>query len=57
MAGFFAAFGTSSLDLIESPWAYSVMAVTILIDANLLYIFFTVQKKTPQTDLAHCGFR
>jgi hypothetical protein len=32
------------LDLMESPWAYSVMAVTILIDAYLLYIFFTVQK-------------
>ena len=40
------------LDLMESPWAYSVMAVTILIDAYLLYIFFTVQKaasKRPQT--------
>src|SRR6202790_4578409 len=32
------------LDLMESPWAYSVMAVTILIDAYLLYILFTVQK-------------
>jgi len=32
------------LDLMESPWAYSVMAVTILIDAYLLYIFFAVQK-------------
>jgi hypothetical protein len=32
------------LDLMESPWAYGVMAVTILIDAYLLYIFFTVQK-------------
>jgi len=32
------------LKLIESPWAYSVMAVTILIDAYLLYIFFTRQK-------------
>jgi len=30
--------------LMESPWAYSVLAVTILIDAYLLYIFFTVQK-------------
>jgi uncharacterized protein len=40
------------LNLMESPWAYSVMAVTILIDAYLLYIFFTVQKaasKRPQT--------
>src|SRR5215831_1592449 len=32
------------LNLMESPWAYSVMAVTILIDAYLLYIFFTVPK-------------
>jgi uncharacterized protein len=32
------------LNLIESPWAYSVMMVTILIDAYLLYVFFTVQK-------------
>jgi uncharacterized protein len=28
------------LNLMESPWAYSVMAVTILIDLYLLYIFF-----------------
>jgi hypothetical protein len=28
------------LNLMESPWAYSVMAITILIDAYLLYIFF-----------------
>jgi len=32
------------LNLIESPWAYSVMAITIFIDAYLLYIFFTVQR-------------
>src|SRR5476651_772154 len=32
------------LKLMESPWAYSVMSVTILIDAYLLYIFFTTQK-------------
>jgi len=32
------------LDLMESPWAYSVMAITILIDAYLLYIFFTVRR-------------
>src|ERR1700720_4000984 len=32
------------LDLIESPWAYTVMAITILIDAYLLYVFFTVRK-------------
>jgi uncharacterized protein len=32
------------LNLMESPWAYSVMVITILIDTYLLYIFFTVQK-------------
>jgi uncharacterized membrane protein YfcA len=32
------------LNLMESPWAYGVMAVTILIDAYLLCVFFTVQK-------------
>src|SRR3979490_1893762 len=30
------------LKLMESPWAYSVMAVTILIDIYLLYVFFTI---------------
>jgi hypothetical protein len=34
----------------ESPWAYSVMAITILIDAYLLYIFFTVQKTSTSAD-------
>ena len=33
------------LDLMESPWAYSVMAITILIDVYLLYIFFIVQRR------------
>jgi uncharacterized membrane protein YfcA len=32
------------LNLMESPWAYSVLAVTILIDTYLLYVFFTIQK-------------
>ena len=32
------------LHLMESPWAYSVMAATILIDSCLLYIFFIVQR-------------
>jgi uncharacterized membrane protein YfcA len=32
------------LNLMESPWAYSVMAVTILIDCYLLVVFFTVRK-------------
>src|SRR5712671_7574951 len=34
------------LDLMESPWAYSVMLATILIDIYLLYVFFTVRKAT-----------
>src|SRR5438874_8726417 len=32
------------LNLMASPWAYSVMAATMMIDCYLLYIFFTVQK-------------
>jgi uncharacterized membrane protein YfcA len=32
------------LKLLESPLAYSVMMVAILLDAYLLYIFFTVQR-------------
>jgi hypothetical protein len=32
------------LNLVESPWAYSVMAATILIDIYLLYLFFTGRK-------------
>jgi uncharacterized membrane protein YfcA len=36
------------LGLLASPWAYSVMAITILIDAYLLYIFFTVQRAAPK---------
>jgi uncharacterized membrane protein YfcA len=32
------------LKLMESPWAYSVMGVAILLDTYLLYIFFTVQR-------------
>ena len=39
------------LNLIESPWAYGVMAVTILIDTYLLYIFFTVQKAASMRSL------
>ncbi|MEA2940714.1 MAG: uncharacterized protein QOD09_1243 [Bradyrhizobium sp.] len=32
------------LNLVESAWAYSVMAMTILIDTYLLYVFFTRRK-------------
>jgi len=38
------------LDLIESPWAYTVMAITILIDAYLLYVFFAVQRAATPAD-------
>jgi len=36
------------LKLMESPWAYSAMVLTILVDAYLLYIFFTLQRATSQ---------
>ena len=32
------------LNMMESPWAYSVMAATILIDVYLLYVFFTARR-------------
>jgi uncharacterized protein len=32
------------LKLLEAPWAYSVMAITIVIDSYLLYVFFTSQR-------------
>jgi len=35
------------LNLMESPWAYSVMAATVLLDVYLLYVFFTVRKAAP----------
>ncbi len=37
------------LNLMESPWAYSVLVVTILIDTYLLYVFFTLQRPTRQS--------
>jgi len=40
------------LNLIKSPWAYSALAVTILIDACLLYIFFTIQRPTSKRSQA-----
>jgi hypothetical protein len=33
------------LNLVKSPWAYSVMAITILIDVYLLCIFFTRRRR------------
>jgi uncharacterized membrane protein YfcA len=40
------------LHLMESPWAYCVMAITILIDLYLLYIFFTRQPRPIRTTAA-----
>jgi uncharacterized protein len=33
------------LALVDSPWAYGVMAVTVVIDAYLLYLFFGVRRR------------
>jgi uncharacterized membrane protein YfcA len=40
------------LSLVASPWAYSVMAVAILVDSCLLYVFFTVQRPAARTSEA-----
>lgn len=32
------------LNLVESPWAYGVMAITVLIDGALLYVFFSARR-------------
>ena len=42
------------LKLMESPWAYSVMAVAIVLDSYLLYVFFTRQRLTTQPN-DDCG--
>ena len=44
------------LNLMESPWAYIVLAVTILIDSYLLYIFFT-QKAARRSQTSLLGPR
>src|SRR6478735_8687791 len=41
VVGFGFSRGLIELNLMDSPWAYIVLAITILIDALLLYIFFT----------------
>src|SRR6516225_9901070 len=43
------------LNLMESPWVYSVLAVTILIDTYLLYTFFTVQRPASKRSQALLG--
>jgi len=35
------------LKLVDSPWAYSFMVATILVDLYLLYVFFTVRRGRP----------
>ena len=40
------------LNLIESPWAYGIMAGTIAIDAYLLYVFFTASKRATTSQTA-----
>ncbi|MEP6600787.1 MAG: sulfite exporter TauE/SafE family protein [Nitrospirota bacterium] len=40
------------LKLMESPWAYGVMGVAILLDTCLLYIFFTVQRPAARRSAA-----
>ena len=40
------------LKLMESPWAYSVMAAAILVDSCLLYVFFKVHKPAAGTSEA-----
>jgi hypothetical protein len=32
------------LNLVESPWAYGILVITLLIDACLLYVFFSRQR-------------
>ena len=44
------------LNLMESPWAYSIMLATILIDIYLLYIFFTGRRSaSEQSQLLSAG--
>ncbi|MGV7219035.1 sulfite exporter TauE/SafE family protein [Bradyrhizobium sp. UFLA05-112] len=45
------------LKLIESPWAYIVMAVTILIDVCLLYTFFKSRRTNPTRSPRHWTMR
>jgi len=45
------------LKLLGGPWAYSVMAITILIDSYLLYVFFTSQKVASHRSRTLSSFR
>ena len=37
------------LKLMESPWAYGLMVLAILVDSYLLYVFFKVQRRAART--------
>jgi uncharacterized protein len=41
------------LKLLASPWAFGVMAVTILIDSYLLYVFFRLRKQYAKPSRTH----
>jgi len=45
------------LKLLGSPWAYSVMAITIAIDGYLLYVFFTSQNTVSHRSRTSGSFR
>lgn len=45
------------LKLLAAPWAYSVMAITIMIDSYLLYVFFTSQKAASNRSGTLSSFR
>lgn len=45
------------LHLMGSPWAYSVMAITIMIDSYLLYVFFTSQRAAANRSGTLSSFR
>ena len=45
------------LKLLGSPWAYSVMAITIAIDGHLLYVFFTSQNTVSHRSRTSGSFR
>ena len=45
------------LKVMQSPWAYSVMAVTMLIDSYLLYLFFTGRGLVLMNPLIFAGLR
>ena len=45
------------LKLLGSPWAYSVMAITIAIDCHLLYVFFTSQNTVSHRSRTSGSFR